>query len=211
MSTSSSRNSVASFFIARPVFAIVLAIATLLGGVMGINSLSISQYPEIAPITIRISATYPGATAEAVENSVTRKIERRDDRPRRPALHGIDIQHRLVLHLTDLRQRDRSRTRAGRGPEQAFAGRIAAARRRDRAGRHREPLSVRHPDDRQHHLARRPLHVRRTLRHHVEPDRGTDRAGGRRRLACSRSAPAMPCASGSIRRQCRNTSSCRAT
>jgi multidrug efflux pump len=69
------RNSLASFFIARPIFAIVLGIATLLSGVMGIYSLSISQYPDIAPVTVRISATYKGATAEAVENSVTTKIE----------------------------------------------------------------------------------------------------------------------------------------
>lgn len=75
MSTASPRNAIASFFIARPVFAIVLAIATMLAGVMGINSLSISQYPDVAPVTIRISATYSGATADAVENSVTRKIE----------------------------------------------------------------------------------------------------------------------------------------
>ncbi|MEW9614979.1 efflux RND transporter permease subunit [Shinella sp. S4-D37] len=65
----------ASFFIARPVFAIVLAIATLLSGVMGIYSLSISQYPDVAPVTVRIGASYSGATAEAVENSVTTKIE----------------------------------------------------------------------------------------------------------------------------------------
>ncbi|MEF2070211.1 efflux RND transporter permease subunit [Consotaella aegiceratis] len=65
----------ASFFIARPVFAIVLAIATVLAGVMAIYSLSISQYPDIAPVTIRVSATYSGATAEAVENAVVSKIE----------------------------------------------------------------------------------------------------------------------------------------
>ncbi|OBZ95069.1 multidrug transporter [Pararhizobium polonicum] len=69
------RNALASFFIARPIFAIVLAIATLLAGVIGIYSLSISQYPDIAPVTVRITATYTGATAEAVENSVTTKIE----------------------------------------------------------------------------------------------------------------------------------------
>ena len=69
------RNAIASFFIARPVFAIVLAIATMLAGVMGIYSLSISQYPDIAPVTVRINATYNGATAEGVENSVTTKIE----------------------------------------------------------------------------------------------------------------------------------------
>ena len=75
MTASSPRNAIADFFIARQVFAIVLAIATMLAGVMGIYSLSISQYPDIAPVTVRISATYSGATAEAVENSVTRKIE----------------------------------------------------------------------------------------------------------------------------------------
>ena len=75
MSLPSPRNALASFFIARPVFAIVLAIATLLAGGMGIYSLSISQYPDIAPVTVRVSATYSGATAEAVENSVTKKIE----------------------------------------------------------------------------------------------------------------------------------------
>jgi multidrug efflux pump len=75
MTVPAPRNAIANFFIARPVFAIVLAIATLLAGVMGIYTLSISQYPEIAPVTVRISATYNGATADAVENSVTKKIE----------------------------------------------------------------------------------------------------------------------------------------
>ena len=75
MSPASPRNAIANFFIARPVFAVVLAIATLLAGVMGIYSLSISQYPDIAPVTVRVNATYNGATAEAVENSVTKKIE----------------------------------------------------------------------------------------------------------------------------------------
>ncbi|WP_312795844.1 efflux RND transporter permease subunit, partial [Tianweitania sp.] len=69
------RNALASFFIARPVFAMVLAVATLLAGVMGIYSLSIAQYPDVAPVTVRISASYAGATAAAVENSVTKKIE----------------------------------------------------------------------------------------------------------------------------------------
>jgi len=75
MNLPSPRNALASFFIARPVFAIVLAIVTLLAGVIGIYSLSISQYPDIAPVSVRVSATYSGATADAVENSVTKKIE----------------------------------------------------------------------------------------------------------------------------------------
>ncbi|WP_342644094.1 efflux RND transporter permease subunit [Rhodoligotrophos ferricapiens] len=63
------------FFIQRPVFAWVIAIAIMLAGALAITTLPISQYPEIAPPTIRVSATYPGASAQAVENSVTRVIE----------------------------------------------------------------------------------------------------------------------------------------
>ncbi|MFK0332753.1 efflux RND transporter permease subunit [Rhizobium sp. NPDC090275] len=63
------------FFIARPVFAWVIAIVIMLAGVLSITTLSISQYPQIAPTTVRISGTYPGADAETVENSVTKVIE----------------------------------------------------------------------------------------------------------------------------------------
>ncbi|MBN9025901.1 MAG: efflux RND transporter permease subunit, partial [Rhizobiales bacterium] len=65
----------ASFFIDRPIFAWVLAIVVMLGGLLGIYNLPIAQYPEIAPTTVRISATYPGASAETIENSVTKIIE----------------------------------------------------------------------------------------------------------------------------------------
>jgi hydrophobe/amphiphile efflux-1 (HAE1) family protein len=63
------------FFIQRPIFAWVIAIVIMLGGGLALTTLPISQYPEIAPPTVRISATYPGASAETVENSVTRVIE----------------------------------------------------------------------------------------------------------------------------------------
>jgi multidrug efflux pump len=65
----------AQFFIARPVFAWVIAIAIMLGGLLGLSQLSISRYPDIAPPNVRISATYPGASAETLENSVTKIIE----------------------------------------------------------------------------------------------------------------------------------------
>ncbi|WP_372840940.1 efflux RND transporter permease subunit [Phaeovulum sp.] len=65
----------AKFFIHRPVFAWVLAIATMLLGAYSITSLPISQYPDIAQTTVRISASYTGASAETVENSVTTVIE----------------------------------------------------------------------------------------------------------------------------------------
>jgi len=61
-------------FIQRPVLAWVLAIMTMLAGVFAFLSLPVAQYPDIAPTTVRVSASYPGATAQAVENSVTRVI-----------------------------------------------------------------------------------------------------------------------------------------
>lgn len=65
----------AQFFIQRPVFAWVIAIVIMVAGALAITTLSVSQYPEIAPTTVRISASYTGASAETVEKSVTTIIE----------------------------------------------------------------------------------------------------------------------------------------
>lgn len=65
----------ASFFIDRPVFAWVISIIIMLGGIMALNQLPVSQYPNIAPPTISVTATYSGATAKAIEDSVTQVIE----------------------------------------------------------------------------------------------------------------------------------------
>ena len=65
----------ANFFIDRPVFAWVIAIVIMLGGAMALRVLPIAQYPDIAPTTISVSAVYPGASARAVEDSVTQVIE----------------------------------------------------------------------------------------------------------------------------------------
>ncbi|MGR3793572.1 efflux RND transporter permease subunit [Vannielia sp. SX4] len=65
----------AQFFIHRPVFAWVLALVTMLAGLFAFTQLPVSQYPDIAPTTVRVSASYSGATASAVENSVTSVIE----------------------------------------------------------------------------------------------------------------------------------------
>ncbi|MBU3886739.1 efflux RND transporter permease subunit, partial [Methylosinus sp. KRF6] len=64
-----------AFFIVRPIFACVIAIVVMLGGLLALIGLPVSQYPEIAPPTIQITATYPGADARTVENSVTKIIE----------------------------------------------------------------------------------------------------------------------------------------
>lgn len=65
----------ANFFINRPIVAIVISILTLMGGVVVIRGLSVEQYPFLAPPNIRVTATYPGASAEAVEQSVAVPIE----------------------------------------------------------------------------------------------------------------------------------------
>src|SRR5262249_10724390 len=65
----------ANFFINRPIVSIVISILIVLVGVVVIRGLSIEQYPFLAPPNIRVTATYPGASAEAVEQSVAVPIE----------------------------------------------------------------------------------------------------------------------------------------
>jgi multidrug efflux pump len=72
----------ARFFIDRPVFAWVISIIIMLAGVLSISKLPIAQYPEIAPPSVSISASYPGASAQTVQDTVIQIIEQ--------ALTGID-------------------------------------------------------------------------------------------------------------------------
>src|SRR5690606_8494345 len=65
----------ARFFIDRPIFAWVIAIIIMLAGALAVIRLPVSMYPEVAPPAVEISATYPGASAKVVEDSVTQIIE----------------------------------------------------------------------------------------------------------------------------------------
>ena len=65
----------AKFFINRPIFAIVIALIIMLAGAISITQLPIEQYPPIAPPTVQISTTYPGASATTVNNVVVQVIE----------------------------------------------------------------------------------------------------------------------------------------
>jgi multidrug efflux pump len=67
----------ARFFIDRPIFAWVVAIVIMLAGVIAILGLPIAQYPSIAPPSISISGSYPGASAKTVEDAVTQVIEQK--------------------------------------------------------------------------------------------------------------------------------------
>ncbi|MBP2196752.1 multidrug efflux RND transporter permease subunit AcrB [Pantoea cypripedii] len=72
----------AKFFIDRPIFAWVIAIIIMLAGALSIISLPIEQYPNVAPPAIEIQATYPGADAKTLQDSVTQVIEQN--------MNGID-------------------------------------------------------------------------------------------------------------------------
>jgi len=65
----------ANFFIRRPIVAIVISIIIVIMGLFSLKGLSIEQYPFLAPPSIRVTATYQGASAEAVEQSVATPIE----------------------------------------------------------------------------------------------------------------------------------------
>jgi multidrug efflux pump len=67
----------AQFFIDRPIFAWVIAIIIMLAGILAIRTLPVSQYPAIAPPAVSINATYPGASAKTVEDTVTQVIEQK--------------------------------------------------------------------------------------------------------------------------------------
>ncbi|KAG0750963.1 hypothetical protein G6F24_014769 [Rhizopus arrhizus] len=66
----------ARFFIDRPVFAWVISLLIMLIGILSIRSLPVAQYPDIAPPVVNIGASYPGASAQVVEEAVTAIIER---------------------------------------------------------------------------------------------------------------------------------------
>ena len=131
----------ARFFIDRPIFAWVIAIIIMLaGGAVDHAAAGLRSIPTIAPPTVTINATYPGASAKTVEDSVTQVIEQHMTGStacstcRRPASsNGARAASPLTFD-----ERHRPRHRAGAGAEQAAAGDAAAAAGRAAAGRQRQ-------------------------------------------------------------------------
>jgi hydrophobe/amphiphile efflux-1 (HAE1) family protein len=80
------------FFIDRPIFAAVLSILLTIAGAIAQRSLPISEYPEIAPPTVNISATYPGASAEVIAATVATPIEQE--------VNGVDDMLYIVSQST---------------------------------------------------------------------------------------------------------------
>ena len=78
------------FFIDRPIFAAVLAIFIVIAGLSAIRSLPIAQYPEIAPPVVTVTAVYPGASAEVIEQTVAAPLEN--------AINGVE--HMIYMGST---------------------------------------------------------------------------------------------------------------
>ena len=62
-------------FIDRPILSIVISVVIVVAGLIGLFGLAVEQYPDIAPPTVRVSATYSGANAETVQKSVIVPLE----------------------------------------------------------------------------------------------------------------------------------------
>ncbi|KEY60283.1 multidrug efflux RND transporter permease AcrD [Serratia sp. DD3] len=103
----------ANFFIDRPIFAWVLAIILCLTGTLAIFSSPVEQYPNLAPPNVRISANYPGASAQTLENTVTQIIEQ--------SMTGLDNMMYMSSQSTNTGQASVTLTfEAGTDPNQAM-------------------------------------------------------------------------------------------
>src|ERR1700691_3903808 len=88
----------ARFFIDRPVFAWVLALLVMMAGAIALFNLPVAQFPALAPPAVSITVTYPGASAETVENTVVQVIE--------PQMNGLD----KLLYMSSESDKDASIT-----------------------------------------------------------------------------------------------------
>ena len=147
-----------SFFIDRPIFAMVLSIVIVLIGGLAMFALPIAQYPEITPPTIVVTTTYPGANAQDVAAQVATPIEKE--------INGVENMLYMESKSTNDGQLNLTITfnlgtepRHGPGAraKPRVAGPAETARRREAARRVGEKVVAEHHLVRQLHLARRQL------------------------------------------------------
>ena len=91
------------FFIDRPIFASVLSIILTLVGAISFRALAITEFPDIAPPTVQVLATYAGAAADVVAETVSSPIEQE--------INGVDNMIYICLLYTSPSPRDRTRSR----------------------------------------------------------------------------------------------------
>ena len=134
------------FFIERPIFAIVIALFILVFGGVAITQLPIAQYPPVAPPTIVLTATYPGASAKTMDEAVDQRRRAGAQRLARHDLHGVgEPVQRHRHHHHQLRAGHQPRPRAGGRAEPPVARGPAPARGRHAAGRTRRQGALQLP------------------------------------------------------------------
>ena len=201
------------FFIDRPIFAGVISILLTLVGAISFRALPITEYPEIAPPTVVVNATYAGASAEVIAADGRGADRAGDQRRRQHALCGVAIdRQRRVVDQRRVQAGNQHRPGAGAGAEPrldraaAAAGR-GAAHRRDRAQELARP-DAGHPSG---------LAGRQPWTSNTSPTtrRSTSRTSSPASTAwatpsCSARAT-IPCGSGSTRPRCSRAGSRPAT
>ena len=83
---------ISNFFIGRPIFAAVLSIVVTLAGVVAVLRLPIAQYPDVTPPTVIVTASYPGANCQTVQDTIAAPVEA-DRRQSRATAHQQHDEH----------------------------------------------------------------------------------------------------------------------
>ena len=159
----------AKFFINRPIVAMVISILMVIAGVVSMLSLPTAQFPNIADPQIQVLASYTGADARTVAQSVATPIEQQ--------MSGVDgMNYMYSLNSSNgaddsdggLRHRHRGQHRPDPGADAHLAGQLAAAQRRDQQRHHRTEIDFGADDADRPVLAQRHLrqHLSGQLRHH---------------------------------------------
>lgn len=118
------------FFIDRPIFSAVLSILIVVVGCIGLYLLPVDQYPQITPPMVKISASYPGASAQTVSQAVATPIEQElNGTPGMLYMESSSSNSGRFVDQCHLRHFGQSRIICRRNPEPGETGRVALARR----------------------------------------------------------------------------------
>ena len=134
-------------FIDCPILSMVISVVILVAGLIGLYALSVEQYPDIAPPTIRVSTTYSGANAEAVQKSVIVPLEE--------AINGVENMTYMTstasntgsARLQCISSRAPTRHGCRQRAEQGVYGNVAASGRSDKGGCYHDEEAEQHAYD----------------------------------------------------------------